>query len=95
MASLSISENTMCLCIPSRVLSVDEDGMTAKVDTLGVCKEISTHLISDPVAVGDHLLVHVGFAISKINQQEAATNLATYEALLAEMEQEDVAVLLS
>ncbi|MZI92643.1 HypC/HybG/HupF family hydrogenase formation chaperone [Vibrio sp. CAIM 722] len=84
----------MCLCIPSCVVSVDIDNATAKVETLGVIREVSISLIEDPVIVGEHLLIHVGFAISKINQQEAEENLKMYQSLLNEMEQDHMQVML-
>lgn len=85
---------TMCLCIPSSVVSVDNDNATAKVETLGVIREVSISLIDEPVEVGEHLLIHVGFAISKINQQEAEENLKMYQSLLSEMEQDHMQVML-
>jgi len=85
----------MCLCIPSSVIDVDPEQNTALVDTLGVTREVSTHLISEPIAIGDHLLIHVGFAISKIDQQEAQESLAIYQALLEQMNQDDIKTLLS
>ncbi|MCA2016041.1 HypC/HybG/HupF family hydrogenase formation chaperone [Vibrio tritonius] len=84
----------MCLCIPSSVVSVDNDNATAKVETLGVIREVSISLIDEPVEVGEHLLIHVGFAISKINQQEAEENLKMYQSLLSEMEQDHMQVML-
>lgn len=85
----------MCLCIPSSVISVDQEQMTARVDTLGVVREVSTHLISEPIEIGEHLLIHVGFAIGKIDKQEAAESLATYRELIQEMQADDVRMLLS
>ncbi|SHF22704.1 HypC/HybG/HupF family hydrogenase formation chaperone [Vibrio gazogenes] len=75
----------MCLCIPASVVSVDQEQMTAVVDTLGVEREVSTHLISEPIQVGEHLLIHVGFAISKIDQQEAKESLQTYRELISQV----------
>ncbi|KUI96616.1 HypC/HybG/HupF family hydrogenase formation chaperone [Vibrio sp. MEBiC08052] len=75
----------MCLCIPASVVSVDQQRMTAVVDTLGVEREVSTHLISEPIQVGEHLLIHVGFAISKIDQQEAKESLQTYRDLISQV----------
>lgn len=85
----------MCLCIPSKVTSFDAEGMCAVVETLGVTREVSTHLITDPIEVGDHLLIHVGFAISKIDHEEAMESIETYKKLIAEMEQDDINMLLS
>ncbi|ASA55435.1 HypC/HybG/HupF family hydrogenase formation chaperone [Vibrio gazogenes] len=80
----------MCLCIPASVVSVDQEQMTAVVDTLGVEREVSTHLISEPIQVGEHLLIHVGFAISKIDQQEAKESLQTYRELISQVSSDDM-----
>ncbi|MGR5298849.1 HypC/HybG/HupF family hydrogenase formation chaperone [Vibrio mediterranei] len=85
----------MCLCIPSVVVSLDSDGMSAVVETLGVTRQVSTHLIGESIEVGDHLLIHIGFAISKINHQEAIESIETYKKLIAEMEKDDIDMLLS
>ena len=85
----------MCLCIPSSVVSFDQTSMSAVVETLGVTREVSTHLISEPIEVGDHLLIHVGFAISKIDREEALESIKVYQKLIAEMEQDDIDMMLS
>lgn len=71
----------MCLAIPARVVEI-RDGHFATVDLGGVRKEISLALVED-VAVGDYVIVHVGFALNKLNQEEAEKTLA----LFAEMGQ--------
>ena len=71
----------MCLAIPAQVVELRE-GDNAVVDLAGVRKEISLALV-DNVAVGDYVIVHVGFALSKLNQEEAEKTLA----LFAEMAQ--------
>ncbi|MEI8632299.1 HypC/HybG/HupF family hydrogenase formation chaperone [Vibrio sp. PP-XX7] len=76
----------MCLCIPSCVIEVRTEQVTALVETLGVVREVSTHLISEPISVGEHLLIHVGFAISKIDQEEAKKSLETYQMLMDEVD---------
>jgi hydrogenase expression/formation protein HypC len=62
----------MCLAIPGRVVSVEGDDImrTARVDFGGVVKEINLAYTPD-AKVGDYLLVHVGFAISMIDEAEA------------------------
>ena len=68
----------MCLAIPAEVTALLPDGM-ARVALDGVSKEVSIALVDD-VAVGDYVVVHVGFALSKIDPEEARQTLA----LLAE-----------
>jgi hydrogenase expression/formation protein HypC len=69
----------MCLAIPARVVELMEnDG--ARVDLGGVRKEISLALVDD-VAVGDYVIVHVGYALSKLDPEEAEKTLALFAEL--------------
>lgn len=70
----------MCLAIPARITSIDVAADTAKVALGPVCKEISLALIEDAV-VGDYVLVHVGYALNKISEEEAQRTLE----IIAEM----------
>ena len=69
----------MCLAVPSKVLSIDERRM-AEVDVMGIRRSCSLRLTPD-VQVGDYVLVHAGFAIQRIEEQEASETLS----LLMEM----------
>jgi hydrogenase expression/formation protein HypC len=63
----------MCLAVPGRILSVDGDDAltrTGRVDFGGLVKEINLAFVPE-AAVGDHVLVHVGFAITVIDEVEA------------------------
>lgn len=64
----------MCLALPARVIALHDDEQ-ATVDLGGVRRKIHTMLIDD-VSVGDYVLLHVGFAISKLSPQEAERTLA-------------------
>ena len=66
----------MCLAIPARVVELRE-GDNAVVDLAGVRKEISLALV-DRVAVGDYVIVHVGYALNKLDPEEAAKTLALF-----------------
>ncbi len=72
----------MCLGIPGRVMEVHADrGLTmGLVDFGGVRREVCLAYIADEVQPGDYALVHVGFAISRIDEAEARR---TFEALRA------------
>ncbi|MFZ0888824.1 MAG: HypC/HybG/HupF family hydrogenase formation chaperone [Candidatus Binataceae bacterium] len=62
----------MCLGIPGKVLSVDERELrTARVDFGGIVKQICLAYAPD-ARVGDYVIVHAGFAISRIDEAEAA-----------------------
>jgi hydrogenase expression/formation protein HypC len=59
----------MCLAVPARVLEITEDNM-AVVDVGGVRRTVCLDLVTD-VRVDDYVLVHVGFALQRIDQREA------------------------
>lgn len=64
----------MCLAIPAKVTAL-EDGDMAVVALEGVKKRISVTLL-DAVSVGDYVLVHVGYALHRLSEEEAARALA-------------------
>ena len=70
----------MCLAIPARIEKITDDG-NAIVDFGGVRKAISLALVED-VGVDDYVIVHVGFALQKLDVEEAERTLA----LFAEMQ---------
>jgi len=63
----------MCLAIPARVISIDSDDM-ATVALEGIRKPVSTALL-EHVAVGDYVLVHVGYALHTLSEEEAQRTL--------------------
>jgi hydrogenase expression/formation protein HypC len=77
----------MCLAIPARVIeSSREQDSRALVEVAGVRRHIDTGLLQDdPPCVGDWVLVHVGFAMSKISEERALDQLRTL-AMLGEEE---------
>jgi len=77
----------MCLGVPGRVVSID--GLTARVDFWGVTRDVRHDIVDAPVAPGDYVLNHVGFAIRRIPEEEVEETLALYDRLLEELERED------
>jgi hydrogenase expression/formation protein HypC len=78
----------MCLAIPGRVVElVDQQALLARVEVAGVRRVVNVALL-EPVTPGDWVLIHVGFAISKVDEQEAQATLALLEQMGAEYEQE-------
>ena len=77
----------MCLSIPSKTVLIDEDNV-ATVDTMGVKRQVSLDLMPDEVSAGDYILIHVGFAMSKIDEEEALQSLETYREILEAMEED-------
>jgi hydrogenase expression/formation protein HypC len=74
----------MCLGVPGRVLEVH--GTTALVDFFGVSRQVRLELVDEPVAAGDYILNHVGFAIRRIPEGDIEGTLAMYRQLLHEAE---------
>jgi hydrogenase expression/formation protein HypC len=72
----------MCLAVPGRVVSVtDKDGTTmADVDFGGLRKEVCLAYIPD-VTIGEYVIVHVGFAIQRLDEESAKDTLASFEKL--------------
>ena len=68
----------MCLAVPAEVIEV-VDATRARVSLGGVVKEIALHLV-DGVVAGDYVLVHVGFALGKIDPEEARRTLEALKA---------------
>jgi hydrogenase expression/formation protein HypC len=78
----------MCLGVPGRVVQVD--GLVARVDFWGVEREVRLDVVDQPVAAGDYVLNHVGFAIRRIPEEEIQETLALYDQILAELAREDL-----
>ncbi len=71
----------MCLAVPGQVQRIHDDQLrTAKVAFGGITKEVSLALVPD-ARVGDYVIVHVGFAISKLDEAAARQSLADFAAL--------------
>jgi hydrogenase expression/formation protein HypC len=78
----------MCLAIPGRVVEItDEHNLLAKVDVSGVLRNVNIGLL-DGVQADDWVLIHVGFALSKVDQDEAQATLALLQAMGDAFEQE-------
>jgi hydrogenase expression/formation protein HypC len=82
----------MCLAIPGRVLEyVDEPNRLARVDVAGVVRTVNVGLLDrdgDAAEPGDWVLIHVGFALSKVDELEAAATLRMLQGMGADYEKE-------
>lgn len=78
----------MCLAIPAQIIEILEHEQ-AIVDMGGVRKPISTALL-DEVAVGDYVIVHVGYALERLNVAEAEETLRLFAELAASVTDESV-----
>lgn len=82
----------MCLAIPGKIVEItDIENCIAKVEVGGVRRSVNIGMLDkDEVGVGDYVLIHVGFAMSKVDEKEAEETLRTLQELgeyQAELEQ--------
>ncbi|MGL2371389.1 HypC/HybG/HupF family hydrogenase formation chaperone [Helicobacter pylori] len=73
----------MCLAIPSKVIAINDN--VALLETLGVQREASLDLMGDSVKVGDYVLLHIGYVMSKMDEKEALESIALYQEMIAKM----------
>jgi hydrogenase expression/formation protein HypC len=81
----------MCLAIPGQVIEiVDEANRLAKVDVAGVQRSVNIGLLDENggVGTGDWVLIHVGFAISQVDEEEAVATRQMLEGMGADYEAE-------
>jgi len=82
----------MCLAIPAQIVEFcDPDRFLARVDVAGVRRIVNVALVSggpDGVEVNDWVLIHVGFAISRVDEEEALATRRLLEQLGREYEEE-------
>jgi hydrogenase expression/formation protein HypC len=80
----------MCLSIPSKVVKIDKESNMATVDTMGVKRDASLDLMEDgSVDIGDYVLLHVGFIMNKIDEEDALESLKVYKEILEKMDEEE------
>ncbi len=78
----------MCLSIPSKIVEILPDNY-AIVDTMGVKRKVSLDLMPEPVDIGDYVLIHVGYAMTKMREEDALESLKVYEEILKSIEEEE------
>ena len=72
----------MCLAIPGCIESIDNETRLATADVLGVRRKVNIDLLrEEPPMIGDWILIHVGFAMSKISEEQAQEQLKVLEML--------------
>jgi len=80
----------MCLSIPSKVVKIDEERNMATLDTMGVVREAGLDLMEEgSVKVGDYVLLHIGFIMNKIDEEDALASLEVYKEVFEKLEQEE------
>jgi hydrogenase expression/formation protein HypC len=82
----------MCLGVPGRIVEIEPGGLQAVVDFFGVRRVVRLELVDQPVAPGDYVLNHVGYAIRRIPEDDIEGTLSLYAQLLldASDEREDL-----
>ncbi|GAA8229631.1 HypC/HybG/HupF family hydrogenase formation chaperone [Helicobacter pylori] len=73
----------MCLAIPSKVIAINDN--VVLLETLGVQREASLDLMGESVKVGDYVLLHIGYVMSKIDEKEALESIELYQEMIAKM----------
>lgn len=72
----------MCLAVPMQVKRIDD--LQCVCEARGIERQVSLFMLQDePVAPGDYVLVHVGYAIQKISQEDAADSWELFDEILA------------
>lgn len=80
----------MCLSIPSKVVKIDTETNTAVVDTMGIQRSAGLDLMEEgSVAVGDYVLLHIGFIMNKIDEEDALESLKVYREILEKMDEQE------
>lgn len=80
----------MCLAIPAEIITINSDDDSALVAVGEVKKSVSLALLEN-VVVGDYVLIHVGYALEKLDPEEAEKTLALFAELTPEMQQQTTA----
>jgi hydrogenase expression/formation protein HypC len=71
----------MCLAIPSKIVEILDNNI-AIVDTMGVRRKASLELLNPKPNVGDYVLLHVGFAIEVLSEEDAIESIKLFEEVL-------------
>lgn len=75
----------MCLAIPAQIVKLLAENC-AIISLCGVEKKISLALLQEEVLVGDYVIIHVGYALNKLNEEDAKKTLAYFAQMLNETE---------
>jgi len=71
----------MCIAFPGKIISIDEDNY-AVIDISGVRREVCLDIVDEPVAIGDYVICHAGYAIHRIDEANAREKLDLLKELI-------------
>lgn len=74
----------MCISFPGRIIALLEDGDVARIEIGGTEREVSLALLDEAVELDDYLLCHAGFAIHRLDAEEAAISLKILDEIIAD-----------
>ncbi len=75
----------MCLAVPMEIKEIE--GFMARCEAKGIERDVSLFMLQDePPSVGEFVIVHVGYAIQKISQEEAHSSWELFDEILTELE---------
>jgi len=77
----------MCIAFPGKIISISEDNM-ALIDISGTRREVCLDIVDGEVAVGDYVISHAGYAIHKVDEEEAKESIGYLKAIM-KLEAED------
>lgn len=75
----------MCLSIPSQVVELHQEEQSVTVETMGVRRKVSAHLMPEPLKMGDYVLIHIGFVMNKIDKADALQSIELYQEIVEKM----------
>lgn len=78
----------MCLAIPSKIIAIDTKTNSVTLETLGVQRQASLDLMGEEVHIGEYVLLHIGYVMSKIDEEDALQSIKLYEEMIEKMEDE-------
>ena len=80
----------MCLSIPSKVVKISEDKTMCTVDTMGVQRDANLMMMGEEdIQIGDYVLLHIGFVMNRIDEEEALASIETYKEILEARDEEE------
>jgi len=71
----------MCIGFPGKIISIDEDNF-AVIDISGTKREVCLDIVDEEVGLGDYVICHAGYAIHKVDEEQAKENLALLKDLI-------------